>query len=141
MATQYYRFTATKNPMSAWGHAMFAADRESVCNAYGDNEHSYDGTGAVSINDIMSTIADQWDADKDDLGRWFDCSEADYYSQFDGATIAAMFSPTDIVNSADGFDSVLVVWLWDRVLDGKDIFAIETADGAVVFDSALICSK
>lgn len=129
----YYRFTHGKNPMSDYGHAMFAANRGRVeGGTYGEYEHHYDGSGGVRIEDLYDLIREAW---ADEAARPADA----YYASLTAEQVCACFTPTDIVDGADGFDSgELVQWLWEQVCEPEGIMAILTPDGAVVFDEDLI---
>ena len=57
----------------------------------------------------------------------------------DDDEFADLFDPEDIVISADAYDNEdLVAWLWENVLEPRDIVGIETYDGAIVFDPDII---
>lgn len=45
---------------------------------------------------------------------------------------------SDVVNNAGGWDSDLVVWIWERVLEPKGIVSVILENGAIVFDKSLI---
>ena len=55
-----------------------------------------------------------------------------------GAEVAAAFNPENIVESAEAWDSEIVTWICERILIPKDILAVTTNDGAIVFDRDLI---
>src|SRR5690606_22061662 len=62
----------------------------------------------------------------------------EYWKEIEGEEIYEQFNPKDIVDSAEAWDSDLVQWIWDRILEPRDIMAVTTRDGAVVFDDKLI---
>ena len=131
----YYRFTHSRNPMSDYGHAMFAANRDRVSGGtYGRREHHYDGHDGVRIEDMYSLIRAAWE---DEAARPADA----YYAGLTDEQVCQCFSPVDIVDGADGFDSgEMTQWLWERVCEPEGVMAIITPDGAVVFDPDLIVS-
>lgn len=132
----YYRFTHSRNPMSDYGHAMFAANRDRVAdsNGYGPVEHHYDGTDGVKIEELYDKIRSAW---ADEESRPLDA----YYAGLTDEQVCQCFTPVDIVDGADGFDSgEMTQWLWDQVCEPEGIMAIITPDGAVVFDPDLIVS-
>lgn len=124
--TTYFRFTNKNNPMSDWGHAMFADDRNMV-EFYGKNEFTLDIANTVSIYDLENAIKDAWNEDP--------CSE---YAHLSADEAFAAFCPEEIVNSAEAYDCELVCWLWNAVLAPARIMAIRTDNGAVCFDESLI---
>lgn len=129
----YSRFTRRPNPMSDWGHAMFAADRDSIMGCYGDHEWIYSGDGAADVSDLRIAIVQKWDEDLEmgiaPIG----------YEDLTGEEVAELFDPSDIVESAAAWDCAeAVAWFWDRIADPMGIPAVITADGAIVFDAALI---
>lgn len=130
----YYRFTGSMNPMSDWGHAMFSDDID-VVTSYGAFLHVFDGKLGISIEKLKRDIINQWE---DDLKDGYIEDYYEYYSRFSGEEIYKTFNPRNIVDSAEGYDSELVEWLWDRVLEDMNIYAVITMDGAVVFDERLI---
>lgn len=133
MQEMYYRYTHSKNPMSDYGHAMFAANRGRVeGGTYGEYEHHYDGTDGVRIEDLYDLIREAW---ADEATRPADA----YYASLTAEQVCACFTPEDIVDGADGFDSgEMLTWLWEQVCEPEGIMALLTPDGAIVFDRALI---
>ncbi|MGO0058668.1 hypothetical protein ACTID9_01145 [Brevibacillus fluminis] len=123
---KYYRFTNSSSPMSDWGHAMFAEDRNAV-EHYGQNEYTLDKAHTVSIYELEEIIKEAWENDP--------CSG---YAHLAADEAFDEFCPEDIVNSAQAFDCELVCWLWDVVLLPKNILAVRTQDGAICFDESLI---
>ncbi len=119
--------------MSDWGHAMFAEDRDSVCDCYGENEYLYDGSNSTNIEDLKDAIISTWKEDAE-MGLlpigYDDVSAEDIYD---------CFNPDDIVASAGAWDDGdVLTWFWERVGERMDISAIITNDGAIVFDRDLI---
>lgn len=128
----FYRYTKSTNPMSDWGHAMFV-NNPYTSDQYGPNCWTYDGSNGVDINDLRDVIISTWDADTES-GRILNYTDI----ETTGEDIFSSFNPSDIVSSADTYDSELVTWLWERVLEANSIDAVITADGAIVFDESLI---
>lgn len=131
----YYRFTNSNNPMSDWGHAMFAENREAV-EHYGANEYIFDGQGAVSINDLKDLIITAWNEcqESEDFGSLYE----KHFMEITAEEVFDNLNPEDIVNSADGWDTELVVWFWEFIAEPSNIMAVTTWDGAIVFDENLI---
>lgn len=132
--TTYYRFTEQASPMSDWGHAMFAENRDKV-EGYGSNEYTLCSTNTVSIYDLEEIIK----------STWIECQENENFGVLNGDfsdvsadTVFEAFCPTNIVDSAQGYDHDFVCWLWDMILEPKNIMAVRTQDGAVCFDEELI---
>lgn len=134
----FYRYTGRKNPMSDYGHAMFAEDQNSVGNGcYGSNLYLYNGTNGIVVSELEATIKTAWQECQEDEDFGSLCDE--YFTSLSADEVYNSFNPDDIVNSADGYDSrELMTWLWEKVIEPNEIQAIITNDGAVVFDSALI---
>lgn len=129
----YHRFTRKSTPMSDYGHAMFAEDRDMVSQCYGDHEYLYDGSNGTSIEDLKDTIISAWGEDAE-MGLlpigYGDVSAEDAYN---------CFNPDDIVMSAGAWDDGdALVWFWERIAEPMGISAITTSDGAIVFDESLI---
>lgn len=133
-----YRFTSKDTPMSDWGHAMFADDRSAVSNGgYGKNEYHVPLNELTSADDIEDAIREAWE--NRDLSRTMNVSEAKYYGGLSADDIVDdLVNVDDIVNTAKGYDSPLVSWLYESVIDPMDIKGIKTRDGAVVFDPSII---
>lgn len=132
---KYYRFTNKNTPMSDWGHAMFAEERYRV-EHYGENEYWLDKAHTVSIFDLEEEIKTAWNKCKEE--EYFGDLYDEYYQSLSAEEVFDSFAPEDIVNSAEGYDCELVVWLWQFILEPKGIMAVRTPDGAVCFDESLI---
>jgi len=127
----YYRFTNSDNVLSAWGHAMFAAD-ETMVSGYGSNEYVYSGLNGVDITALYPAIAREWGKSAD-YGLL-----PDGYEDMDPMTACKMFNPSDIVMSAEAWDSAeLLTWFCEHIAIPQDIKAVITDDGAILFDAAL----
>jgi len=136
---KYYRRTDQNKPMSDWGHAMFTTDPGRI-ESYGKHLWSFD-TG-TPIGDLAETIIDRWNLDRANgfPGAFGNLDEemVNYWMEFDGEAVYYELDPEDIVTSAAGWDSELVVWVWDRVLENNDILIVILNNGAVVFDESAI---
>lgn len=135
---QYFRFTNKQNPMSDFGHAMFAKNRDAVSGVYGKNEFTVKGNDLVDVNDLKSAIKEAWE--NRDLSRSMNATDAKYYDQLTANDIIdELTNIDDIVNSAKGYDDKsLTQWFYDAVVEPKGIKGIKTSDGAVVFDESII---
>ena len=135
----YYRYTDKNTPMSDWGHAMFVDDPYKTA-SYGDYCWTLDSKHCTPIENIRQLIIDTWEYDKKHgfSGDFYYNCDCDYFAQFSGEEIYKMLNPADIVKSAEGWDSDLVVWFWERIAEPNDIMAVSTQDGAVCYDEKLI---
>jgi hypothetical protein len=132
-----YRFTAKDSPMSDWGHAMFADNRDAVSGIYGKNEYRVPVEGLTDVRDLDDAIRAAWESR--DLGRSMNATDAAYYDDLTPDDIIdQLINVDDIVNTAKGYDSPLVNWLYDAVIEPRGIRGIKTPDGAVVFDPEII---
>lgn len=128
----YYRFSNNENPMSNWGHAMFAEDRAHV-EHYGEYEYHYHGDHSVNIEDIRDLIIDAWNQTVEG------CMEPIGFEEYDAEAIYNEFNPEDIVMSAQAWDCAeLIEWFCENVAIANDITAVITNDGAIVLDADLI---
>jgi hypothetical protein len=132
----YYRYSDSQDPMSGWGHAMFVNNAEESAH-YGDICYTFDGAGAINIDDLKGEIVGAWVAEKRN-GLANVPVSCDSLFNLKLKDFIAMFNPTDIVDSAAAFDSEIITWLWEQVLEPNNIEAIKTNNGAVVFDAELI---
>jgi len=142
----YHRFTNSENPMSNWGHAMFSTNRSKVEN-YGKNEFTFKSTkdNRRTIKSLKALIIKTWKYDQQngftgDFGNG--CTDDYYYNveenDVDALSIYNSFDPSDIVDSANAWDSDLYQWFWERIAEPNGIMAVTTQDGAIVFDVELI---
>lgn len=134
----YYRFTKRNKPLSDWGHAMFATDRTKV-EGYGPHGWTFDDSKAVYVGDLKEDIINAWNEDREKgfsgyFGSGLTKQAEEYWKEIEGEEIYEQFNPKDIVNSAEAWDSDLVQWIWERILEPRGIMAVTTRDGAVVFD-------
>ena len=130
------RFTESGSitPMCDIGYAMFVRDdiiEDEQMSIYGPHKWIYIGT-PIHIVDLFEEIMDAWE----------ECPCRDQYGHYEsvsGGEIAMLANPNKIVETAGLWDDWdLVHWIWEHVLEPKGIFAIETNDGAIVFDEQLI---
>ena len=153
---KYYRRTATgEGPIDSVGYGMFVKEecREQII-SYGEQEWVYDDThdkNCMKIEDIKEDIISRYIDDvatkriEDYLDIRYLIPDEYYVDEFasiiaeTAKNIADSYDPDDIVESAAGFDDLeLTFWLWERVLEPKEINAIITNNGAVVFGDELI---
>lgn len=132
----YYRAYASDNPMARGGYAMFAEDPY-VGDIYGGDHPRMFSVAAedlTPISEIRDSIIEARH-NTDENAPW----ELEDFVDVDDDEFADLFDPEDIVVSADAYDNEdLVAWLWENVLEPRDIVGIETYDGAIVFDPDLI---
>lgn len=141
----YYRYTHNSDTaMSDWGHAMFADKVDHIGDGYGPFAWVYGGEGAVAISSLHDAIVAAWAAEVEqynDRGCYFGRNGEDLtyeLDNLDAETVFDSFNPDRIVDSADGWDSDLMIWLYHTVLEPAEIVAVTTCDGAIVFDRNLI---
>lgn len=128
----YYRFSNSQNPMSEWGHAMFAENRDSVQH-YGDNEYHFNGEKGINIEDLHDLIVNAWEKTVE-YGL-----EPIGFEEMEAEEIYNEFNPDDIVMSAQAWDCTeLLEWFCENVAIPNDIQAVVTNDGAIVFEEELI---
>lgn len=128
----YYRFSNSQNPMSEWGHAMFAENRDSVQH-YGENESHFNGEKGIRIEDLHDLIVNAWEKTVE-YGL-----EPIGFEELEAEEIYNEFNPDDIVMSAQAWDCAeLIEWFCENVAIPNDIQAVITNDGAIVFEEELI---
>lgn len=132
----YRRNTHSNNPMSDYGHAMFVEiEKEDSIGSYGPVAWLYDGTDITPIETLREAIISTWD-EYNDI-----CLVPRTFEHLSGEDIYNACLPVDIVDSAGIYDDGdLVQWLWEHVFEERDIRAVSTPDGAIVFDETLIMS-
>jgi len=131
----YHRFTNSNSPMSSWGHAMLVNNESSQ--HYGQNHYTFTpNTDTKNILDLKSLIIAAWDNCKEDedFGDLMD----NYYISLDSEDVFDSFNPSDIVDSAQGWDCELMVWFWQFIAEPNGIMSIITDNGAIVWDDTLI---
>lgn len=138
----YDRWTNSKSGVGRAGYGMFARSSTSDRvigrgSRFGDTLYIYYGKDGTEIDALYDQIAEAWneDVENGDLP-----DDLVYEGEtFSGDEWAQGFNPTDIVDSAANFDNESAIsWLWERVLEPNDIYAVITSDGAIVFDESLI---
>lgn len=128
----YYRRSVSTNPMSDWGHAMFAENQDSIL-SYGENEFTYNGEHGVELSSLHDIIVSEWEKAQEN----FMCPVG--FDDIEAEEIYSEFNPEDIVMSAGAWDCAeLIAWFCDNIAIPNDIQAVITCDGAIVFDSSLI---
>lgn len=134
----FYRCTNSDSPISQWGHAMFTDNLERV-DHYGENVYTFDGNSAIHIAELEQQIVTAWNEcqESGEFGQLCD----EYYESLSAEEIFNTFNPDNIVNSAEGWDTELVVWFWEFIAEPNGIMAVLTNDGAVVFDIELIANE
>jgi hypothetical protein len=123
----YWRYSNSDTGIKDVPWMMLAADRETVCCGYGQYAYRASDTGAVDASSLVDAAAE----------GLADCDDS--YLRDNAQDIAALISPSSIVDSAglwDCADAVQVVW--DKVLEPRGIMAVRTPDGLIVFDSTLV---
>ncbi len=137
-----YRYAKPDDPMSDWGHAMFADDPTK----YGIPEHgilddslySVKKSDLTNISDLRDDIINQWNEDVED-GTAYNYTFTNDELSLSGEDIVERFDPKDIVDTAEAFDHPeFTQWLWDRVLEPRGIVGVKTKDGGIVFDPSII---
>lgn len=138
-----YRLYGREDGLSEFGHAMFTDNPSEVDGGYGHGGYhwfSVDSARLTNIDDLREAIlaarrntnAEEFSlaADAEDWERLMKPMGDDEF--FD------MFNPADIVDSAGAYDdSLLIVWLWERVLEPMGIYGVKTQDGAVCYGASL----
>jgi hypothetical protein len=147
----YYRYTQSENnPMSDWGHAMFADDKERVNGTlYGGHAWEFDANAyannVADINDLKEKTKIAWQATLkkyEDNAYYYGVNGEDLTDFIEqGMNFDDVFSyldPKNIVTTAEGYDGDLGIWFYAAVLEPNDILAVVTNDGAIVYDKELI---
>ena len=137
-----YRYAKPDDPMSDWGHAMFADDPTKYGNPelgiLDDSLYSVKKSDLTNISDLRDVIINQWNEDVED-GTAYNYTFTDDELSLSGEDIVEGFDPKDIVDTAEAFDHPeFTQWLWDRVLEPRGIVGVKTKDGGIVFDPSII---
>lgn len=128
-----YRLHESKDGLSSWGHAMFADDTSQLVGVYGGDEPNVfviKNSDLVDMNDesTRQLFKKAWDnavENEDEIISRF----ADFDEFYD------TFNPTDIVESAGGWDDADgVSWVYNNVCEPNGITGFKTNDGAISFD-------
>lgn len=135
-----YRKTHTNNPMSDYGHAMFTDEFNKLSDGYGSICWQVDNTELINIESLMPQIKIAW-INTCEVGYYYRDINNDIQNMIDNCTLEQIlnsFNPVNIVTSADAYDSLLVCWLYEYVIEPNNIYGIKTYDGAIVFNSEII---
>jgi|SRR5690606_27016078 len=149
----YLRYARPDDVMSDWGHAMFADYREGYFDGLPSNVKAYQFVPMKNDPRVVDTESEKFrDIVKE---KFLEDVERGYYigdinDEFQNIIniyeddelslneFVSLFSPSDIVNSAEAYDSILSQWLFERVLEPNGWMAVITPDGAVVYDESMI---
>lgn len=133
---RYYR--SPQKVMSAWGHAMFVDDPYSS-ETYGDFAFGVEHSELVKIDELRDEILAKMREDYE-IGELPE--DMEYAIDQNGLSfeeLADEYAPEDIVMSAQGWDNgQFVEWIYNKIIEPKDIKGIKTPDGAIVFDESII---
>ncbi len=148
----FYRYTSKNSPLSQWGHAMFADDKEKVVEHYSYGRKAWifspkaTDSRVRNIEDLKEKTRIEWKKTVDFY------NENGYYKTVGGGEdlkdfiemnlsfdeVFSYLNPTRIVDSAEGWDGDLGIWFYHAVAEPNDIMAIVTQDGAIVWDDDMI---
>ena len=128
--------------MSDWGHAMFADDAtrygEPGAGIIDGDLYSVNKSDLINMSDIENDIVSQWNDDVES-GVIYNYNFTDDQISISPEELMAIYDPEDIVDSAAAYDDEnFTQWLWNRVLEPKDIKGVKTHEGGVVFDPSII---
>lgn len=148
-AKTYHRYThSSNNPMSDWGHAMFAdsVDKVNYHHHYGHNAWVFEPTANTAhIDDLADEVKAAWvsELDKyaecgcyssdcgDDITYWLD-------EGLDADELVSLLNPDSIVNTAAAWDCDLGIWFFSKVAEKHNLDAVLTNDGAIVWNAETI---
>ena len=117
----YHRYTKG-SPSGDIPWMMFAVDKESVENAYGNKHYVASDRDAVDIEDLIPDIAEALEE--------YGSTE---FIRDNAEAIADELNPDEIVTSAGSWDDADVVQdVWDRVLEDRGILKVKTTNGLIV---------
>lgn len=132
----YHRYTNSNNPMSLWGHAMLVDNNESS-DHYGRNHYIFiPDSNTKHITSLKPLIIDAWNQCKEDED--FGDLTDNYYISLAAIDVYDSFNPSDIVDSAQAWDTELMVWFYNFIAVPNDITSVITDNGAIVWDEDLI---
>lgn len=128
----FVRRTRGENPYNDVGHMMFVADKKlNDIEHYGNNLWHFD-TESVPAGQLMH-------ADSSEFRRGLYRALRSEYDRGEARALVDEANPQRIVDSAGLWDNVnLTQKAWDDFLDRKNIRAVQTNDGAIVFDPTLV---
>lgn len=141
-----FRGIPRTNPMSDWGHAMFA---DEGVNAYFPDDiyeleksdrHAFfvEKNQLTAFDDVKDIIIQTWEDDrrKEILS---DYGFSEEQMELKKEELLELFNPSDIVDDALGFDSLeFTTWFKERIAEEYNIDGIKTNDGAIVFNKNII---
>lgn len=139
-----YRNCRSVNPMSDWGHAIFADNFSSISCYGGKNKTTFyvESADLVDVLDIRAEIIQQKEAFSPDECYFLDeeeIAEIENLFSLSDDNFFSMFNPSDIVMSAEAYDNYsLLSWLYNTVIEPMEIGGVKTADGAVTFNPEII---
>ncbi len=117
----YHRYTRG-SPSGDIPWMMFAIDKESVENAYGNKHYVASDRDAIDIEDLIPDIAEALEE--------YGSTE---FIRDNAEAIADELNPDEIVTSAGSWDDADVVQdVWDRVLKDRGILKVKTTNGLIV---------
>ena len=141
-----FRGIPRTNPMSDWGHAMFA---DEGINAYFPDDiyeleksdrHAFfvEKNQLTTFDDVKDIIIQTWENDRrKEILSDYGFSEEQMELKIE--ELLELFNPSDIVDDALGFDSLeFTTWFKERVAEEYNIDGIKTNDGATVFNKNII---
>ncbi len=140
----YFRRTHGASPESDAGYMMFARDKDAVSGGtYGQTLHTFNDAAEASKGQIVDA------ADRAFQSRVAAALRADpsVTATYGSSTptlrqLASESNPANIVDSAGLWDNPeLAQIVWDRVLAPAGKSVVRTADGAIVFDPALVRTR
>lgn len=140
-----YRLYGKEDGMSDWGHAMFTDDPSKVDGGYGHGGYYWfavDSANLTDISDLSAAILDARHNTDIDECYYLPCHLMEHWhndiESLSDDEFLALFNPTDIVDSAEAYDSeTLSPWLWNEVLEPMEVYGIKTQDGAICYDPSL----
>ena len=128
-----YRFNNNKDdPMSDYGHAMFAESRESV-EHYGGIEWQVDASRYPDRESLEPKIREAIEFGKEN--EQLPQGITDPIEWYGVDSVVDAFFPEDIVDSAEAYDNdESNSWLWEMVLEPNGFDGVKTPDGAVSYN-------
>lgn len=144
--TMSFRGYHSEDPMSDWGHAMFA---DKGVNAYfpetlegltssGKHAFSVKKELLTDIEDLTDDIVKTWEEDAEE-GTLYNYNFDDDLFELSEDELMEIFNPPDIVDDAGGYDSEeFLNWFRERIIEPRNIPGVNTYDGAIVFDKSII---
>lgn len=126
----YYRYTNSETAISEYtGFGMFTTNEGRVCDCYGSNRFTYDGTAGIAIEDLRERFIKAWEDCKDCVPEYMqDLTGEDFFETFD---------PEDIVDDAGAWDNGDFRRFFSDFIY-EDEPAILLSNGAIVFDESLV---